>query len=132
VLYVRELLEEGVHPDCLRFYLLSERYRRPLDFTWKRFQAKVAECERTTRIIERLAKVRAPGGGALGEEVAKGLAEGFEAAMDDDLDTGRAFMGIFRVFRELDGLMKEGKVRKKDAKRILEATERINSVFNVL
>ncbi|MEW6035499.1 MAG: cysteine--tRNA ligase [Candidatus Micrarchaeota archaeon] len=132
VFYVRQILREGVHPDCLRFYLLSERYRRPLDFTWKRFQAKVATCERTTRIIEGLRKVRTRGGGALGARIAENLLEGFESAMDDDLDTRRAFRGIFAAFEEAGDLLKARLLRRGDATKILAAMERINRVFNVL
>ncbi len=132
VVYPRELLAMGVHPECLRFYLLSRRYRAPLDFTLEQFRARVCACERTGAILRRLATLgRGGGGGPRGRRIASALLSGFEAAMDDDLDTGLAFKRIFKEFSRIEAMMDGGRLSGADAKRILGAMRRIDTVMNV-
>jgi len=98
VVHVTELLEAGIHPQCLRFYLISERYRHPLDFTYERFEGKVCACENVSRLIGRLKRIRRKGAGAAGKTISAKLIADFERAMDDDLDTRKAFDSVFRSF----------------------------------
>jgi cysteinyl-tRNA synthetase len=131
VLYVRQLLSRGIHPECLRFYLLSRRYRRPLDFTMDEFGERSCECERAGRVIQALRRARGRGGGARGQRMAALLVSGFERAMDDDLDTGAAFKTVFSVIRNAGKDLKAGRLAKADAEQILSAVSRINSVLGV-
>lgn len=131
VLYVKQLEKMGVRPGCLRFYLISEKYRNPLDFTMGQFKGKVCRCERTKNIISRLKKVKAHGGGRRGRALAKKLMHGFVSAMDDDLNTGLAFRRIFSAVRQIAELMKAGKLTGGDAKELLKVFAKIDSVLGV-
>ena len=131
VLYVRGLLEGGAHAECLRFYLLSEGYRKRLDFTMGRFRSKVCACERTGGLLRKLGRLRRHGDGRLGRGLAAKLQERFERAMDDDLNTGRAFRAIFAIFAEIDELMAQKRLSGSDAKHILTSMRRIDSVLGV-
>jgi len=131
VFYVRQLLSKKIHPECLRFYLISERYRKPLDFSMQKFERKVGGCENTGKVMKKLETIREKGSDKKGRSLAKRLLSGFESAMDDDLDTNRAFRRIFSVFSEIDALVERKKISKSDAKEILKAMENINSVLSV-
>ena len=138
VLYVRQLLKEGLHPQCLRFYLISERYRSPLDFTWNEFKKRTCGCEHTRGVLAKLRKLggtrnrkRETGNGKRGNAVARKLLAGFGSAMDDDLNTKLAFKRIFRAMGEAESLLAAGKLDAAGARAILAALERINSVLGV-
>lgn len=131
VLYVTQLAKEDIHPKCLRFYLISERYRHPLDFTWAWFMKETCHCEHAEKIRAALRKVKGAGNGKRGQEIARRMLGAFEAAMDDDLNTKLAFRRIFSQFRSIDVLLKAGKLTANDAKAIVGAMEKINGVLGV-
>ena len=132
VLYVSGLGKKGVKPRCLRFYLISERYRSKLDFTFAEFKKRLADCIHARKMMSELRKCKQQGSGTAGKHIATKLLQGFETAMDDDLNTKLAFKRIFRIFQEAELLMKDGVLSSGDAKHILSAATRIDSVLGVL
>jgi cysteinyl-tRNA synthetase len=131
VLYVLQVAREDIHPKCLRFYLISERYRHRLDFSWTRFRKETCGCEQAKRILGALRRAKGAGDGKRGAAIARRLLDGFTLAMDDDLNTKLAFKRIFAVFRKLEPLLKAGKLKNRDAGMILGAMEKINGVLGV-
>ncbi|MCI0503199.1 cysteine--tRNA ligase [Candidatus Micrarchaeota archaeon] len=132
VLYVKDLLGAGAHPGCIRFYLLSKRYRTRLDFSQAQFERRVCACERTGTILGQLRKIGDSGGnGMAGSKIAGRLLSAFGKAMDDDLDTGRAFRAIFSAFARIEAMIRKDKLSREDAKAILSAMGRIDSVLGV-
>jgi len=129
VLYVSQLRKMGVPSGCLRFYLISERYRRPLNFTFRRFKAEVCQCHEASGIIARLGKARSAGAGGRGKAIAGKLLSGFESAMDNDLDTHLAYRRIFRILDSVEALLDSGRLSKRDAEAICGAMEKIDSVL---
>ncbi|MFN7990563.1 MAG: cysteine--tRNA ligase [Candidatus Micrarchaeia archaeon] len=131
VFYVGELIGRGMDPRCLRFYLISERYRKPLDFTIRRFERKVCDCHSTSGMISSLMKVRRAGDGKRGARIAQRILEGFEGAMDDDLNTALAFRKIFAQMGEAGRLLKQEKLTREDAVQIIRAIRKADSVLGV-
>lgn len=131
VLYVAQLEKEGVPPKCLRFYLISKRYRSQLDFTIERFRSDICECKKVRSLLNKLRRISGKGDGKLGRALAERIISGFEAAMDDDLDTGLAFRKVFRVFRIVEMRISAKKLSEQDAEEILKAMGRIDSVLGV-
>ncbi len=131
VFYVSQLRKNGVPSRCLRFYLLSEKYRSPLDFNMQAFENEICYCKNVRGLLSRIRGIRLGGDGMAGKKFAKKLLDGFEDAMDDDLNTGLAFRRIFRIFRDIDRDMKNGKLTKEDTRAILPAMKKINQVLNV-
>lgn len=131
VVYVRELMKAGIHPECLRYYLISERYRDPLDFTYERFEGKVCRCEEVSRLIRSLKRIRRKGSGETGRKIAAAMILGFERAMDDDLDTRKAFDAIFRIFKTIKRSADRKTLSGNDAEEILKAIRKIDTVLGV-
>jgi cysteinyl-tRNA synthetase len=128
VFYVSQLRKRGVPPKCLRFYLLSEKYRCHLDFSMERFGSEICHCKNVRGLLARIRRVRLSGDGRTGKRFAKKLLDGFENAMDDDLNTKLAFRRIFRVFQDIE---KDKKLTREDALAILSAMARIDEVLGV-
>jgi cysteinyl-tRNA synthetase len=134
VLYVGQLLRTGAHPQCIRYYLLSGRYRKPLDFDPYRFKERVCGCERAGKILTLLRKIsgnRKKGIGKAGKGIARRLIASFERSMDDDLDTGRAFGGIFSFFPSIESRIRGRELGAADAVAIIDALKKIDAVLGV-
>ena len=80
---VRDLLEQGVPGEVIRFVFLSTHYRKPMDWTAK----KAGEAEATLRKWRGLTKGVAP----------TGIATGVLAALADDLNTAGAIAELHKL-----------------------------------
>ena len=87
---VRDLLDQGVPGEVIRFVMLSTHYRKPMDWT----EAKRADAERTLRNWRALAK-DIDAVGATDLDVV--------AALSDDLNTHQALQVLHRLARANDG-----------------------------
>lgn len=131
VFYLEDLEKKGVMAKCLRFYLISERYRSRHDFTIKEFKRRTRECKKIRQFKSMLGKVRGRGDGKGGKAIAGRLVSKFEQAMDDDLNTKLAFKSIFSICRNAERELKAGRLGRKDAKEIIKALEIIDRVLKV-
>ncbi len=87
---VRELLDQGVPGEVIRFVFLSTHYRKPMDWTAE----KAREAEGTLRKWYRLAGDAAPGAE---------VPEAVVASLSDDLNTHGALAELHRLAGEGDG-----------------------------
>ncbi len=130
VVYLRDLLKEGWDPLTIRLFLLSSRYRDPVDLTDKALEQARAQRARLQELIGRLRRVQ--GGPSEKGEVAKELLSGFEGAMDDDLNTPKAMAVLLTFVKNVNGMIDSSKLGQVDASDVLGALARINSVLGVM
>ncbi len=107
-LTIRELLET-VHPEVLRFFVVSSHYRSPIDFSQENVSAAAAGLERLYQVLERLDETATGSkGGVAGEAECLGATGGalevwrtaFLRAMDDDFNTAAAVAVLFEAAKE--------------------------------
>ncbi len=130
VLYVKELAKCDVPSECLRYYLISEKYRNKLDFTTERFKQEICRVHEMIEIFERVGDFGSRSE-SFDARVYNRIITEFEDAMNNDLNTKLAFR---RVFRELLNAEKElnlGKMSREKAKGISSAIEKIDKVFGI-
>ena len=84
---VRDLLDQGVAGEVIRFVMLSTHYSKPMDWT----QAKAAEAEKTLR---RWAKAAAKANQVVGETENSDQSEAVLTALGNDLNTHSALRGV--------------------------------------
>ena len=130
---VRQLIDQGNSPMAIRYLLLSVPYRTQLNFMLdglrgaetaleglRNFRRRVTEFEGSTsshpRVREILARVR----------------EGFEAGMNDDLNTSKALAAVFEFRRDVNTAMDAGEFGGDDKGLVLELLARIDTVLGVL
>ncbi len=130
--YVRDLLDEGIHSKCLRFYLISKRYRSRLDFNYREFRRRVCSCEDLPGLIREMRRSPPGGDGRWGAALAKAMLSDFEDAMDDDLNTSLAFRRLFGAAERIRRRMGRGKLTAADAARIERAVRRMDEVLGIL
>ena len=130
VVYLRDLLKDGWEPAVIRLFMISPRYRDPIDFTPGGLGQTRAQLARLSEFASRLETVEAAGDGD--SDLAGALLEGFEEAMDDDLNTPRALSVLFTTAKKGNTLIDSGGMGKDAAKKLLDALGRVNSVLGVL
>jgi len=117
---IREVLKK-IHPEVLRFFLLSHHYRSPLDYSDVSVQEAAAGLDRLygllQRIDEALAGREAPAQVPASElsddtravhEALLGLFFQFENAMNDDLNTAEALGHVHKCARQVGAFLHEG------------------------
>lgn len=87
---VRDLLDQGVPGEVIRFVMLSTHYRKPMDWT----EAKRADAEHTLRNWRALVK---------DVDAADATDLDVVAALSDDLNTHQALQVLHRLARANDG-----------------------------
>jgi cysteinyl-tRNA synthetase len=127
---LRELTARGWDPLTIRAFLLSARYRDQADLT----DAALAQAKsQRTRLQELLSRLRAVRGGAKRVPGAVGgFLAGFEAAMDDDLDTPRALAAMLTFTKEMNVMIDSGEVGEAGARAALDALAKADSVLGIL
>ena len=130
VIYLRDLMKEGWEPMTIRTFLIAPKYRDSIDLTEAGLQQARAQLARLSELVERLGSVTADG--ESGSRLAKSLLDDFEEAMDEDLNTPKAFSVLFTVAKKANTLIDSGEMGREAAKKLLEALQRVNSVLGVL
>ncbi|HSR40767.1 MAG TPA: cysteine--tRNA ligase, partial [Longimicrobiales bacterium] len=133
---VRELLEEAHEPAAIRHQLMSAQYRRELNFTREGLEGSARAVRRLLDFQARLEEVGTdPGVDATRlAELAEAALEGFEEAMDDDLNSAGALGALFTFVTEVNAELDRAgdRVRPGERDRVLEALRSIDDVLGLL
>ncbi|MBI2065035.1 MAG: class I tRNA ligase family protein, partial [Candidatus Yanofskybacteria bacterium] len=127
---VNELLKK--YPkEVLRFYLLSNHYRSPLDYSNMAFAQSQAAIYRISEFIDKLSLAD----GKDNHEADISLSETrekFIKSMSDDFNTPEAFGSLFEMIRVINPLLVDNKISKKQSDEILEFMRMVNLITGVI
>ncbi len=126
---LRDLLDKGYAPLAIRYLLISTHYRQQLNFTFDGLDAARNGLERYLDFIANLADVTGEADGGEADTFIKQARDGFETALDDDLNMSQALGVVFDFIRDINRLKAEGKLSKAEAERALETIEGFDSVL---
>ena len=104
---VKDVLEH-YSPDALRYFLISNHYCSPLDFSDERLEEMTRSLERLGTSIDNVLELLAMPAGAKSDTSAQLLAdakkieEDFEEAMCDDFNTALASAAMFELARKVN------------------------------
>ncbi len=132
---LRDLFQKGYSPREIRYVLLNCHYRQSLDFTFKSLDSAKAALQ---RVDEFMAKLKELMGGDKIQTCdmvlpgwAKIFSDGFNVAMDDDLNVAAALGAVFDLIREGNKKIAEKDMTAQEASAILAFLQRIDEVFAV-
>ncbi len=121
---LRDLTGKGWKPMAIRYLLLTMNFRRRLNFTFEGLEKAGETIDRLCKLAERM-KV------ADGNEDALALIERtrrrFEAALDDNLNTGKAL----KILEEFSGKMEKTNPDRQSAREILELFRVFDSILGL-
>ncbi len=117
---IRDVLDR-VHPEVLRFFLLSHHYRSPVDYSDQTLHDAAAGLDRLYGLLDRVGGVLAgrevpaqvpqaelANGARAVHEAVLGLFYEFENAMNDDFNTAEALGHLHRCAREVGAFLHDG------------------------
>jgi cysteinyl-tRNA synthetase len=130
---VRDLIAKGYSPDTIRYLLLSVPYRTQLNFTLDGLRAAESSLEKLRNFRRRVKDFDAkPGAHPRVQEIVARAKEGFEAGMNDDLNTSKALAAVFDFARDINISMDGGEFGADDRQAALDLIERVDSVLGVI
>ncbi|MCX7824720.1 MAG: cysteine--tRNA ligase [Verrucomicrobiae bacterium] len=129
---LRDLLAKGYTGRELRYILIGEHYRRPLNFTLEGLDAARSSL---ARIDELLAKLQDVAGSSSPDStapssVAQVTAE-FESALDDDLNISAGLGALFNFIRDTNKRLAANAVLPAEAAAMLAAWRRFDTVLGL-
>ncbi|WP_238015553.1 cysteine--tRNA ligase [Dactylosporangium sp. AC04546] len=101
VVSLEALVESGVRPVEIRYYLLAPHYRSVIDYTPAAMEEAAVAYRRLENFVQRAFELT--GSSELGELPAE-----FAAAMDDDLNTSRALAVVHDLVRDANAALAAG------------------------
>ena len=130
---VRDLLERGHSAMAIRYLLLSVPYRTQLNFTMDGLRAAESSLGRLRNFRRRVNEFA---GEEISlnrvQEIVSRAREGFESAMDDDLNTSSALAAVMNLVRDINTVMDASEFGNGDRKQVLDLLESFDSVLGVL
>ncbi|MCX6707804.1 MAG: class I tRNA ligase family protein, partial [Candidatus Woesearchaeota archaeon] len=131
---LRDLMKKGHKPITIRYLLMSAPYRTQLNFTEEGVTAAESALQRLSDFMQKISELKnldKSENNKMKTIIGKAK-ERFEKAMDNNLSTSDALAGIFEFVKEINKLIAEDKVGKKNAKEIEEFMLSINKVLVIL
>ncbi|MGQ9731907.1 MAG: cysteine--tRNA ligase [Candidatus Zipacnadales bacterium] len=130
---LRDLLKQGYEPMAIRHQYLSAHYRSQHNFTLENLNQSAQAVHRLWDFTDRLADLRptlqAPG--ELSDQVAR-CKEGFEEAIDDDLNVPGAMGKVFELMRAANIEMEAGRVSIADISAVQDFLTSADSVLGII
>jgi cysteinyl-tRNA synthetase len=128
-----DLLERGYSPREIRFFLLQTHYRQPVHLTDERLEAARASLRRLDECLANLTAVSTSGpripeldGWILA------MKEGLREALFDDMNMSPALAALFRLVRQTNHLMTQGRLHQDDAGDTVAALHAVDEVLGIL
>jgi cysteinyl-tRNA synthetase len=130
---VRDLIAQGHSPMAIRYLLLSVPYRTQLNFMLEGLRGADSALEGLRNLRRRLSEFSGKSGAQpRAQDALRRAREGFEAGMNDDLNTSNALAALHDFRRDVNSAMDAGEFGADDREAALELLGRINSVLGVL
>ena len=128
----RDVAAKGYSPVAVRYFLFSAPYRKQLNFTFEGLNAASKTVEGLRDFRSRLKEARTEAGSNPHlRATAQRALEGFEAGLDDDLNTSVALAALHNLSREVNTALADHAVREDNKRELLELLDRFNTVLNI-
>jgi cysteinyl-tRNA synthetase len=132
IIYPEDVYSWGRKPHELRFFLFYRHYRKKLNFTREAFSVSCARADafRTLarKLIRRPKIASGPGFGARG--LIREISRQFESGMNDDLNAGAAFDGVYDVMHRLEE--SAAGMSTTEVRELAGILQKIDSVFGIV
>jgi cysteinyl-tRNA synthetase len=134
ILYPENVIEPGVYPHHIRFFLIYTHYRKQLNLTEARFESARIALNRFRALVNELSIVGDQQEKSNGRAVSliEGIEPAFQDHMNDDLSMGRAFDAVVELLERLATEKAEGRYGAREKALLAGTIDRIDSVWKLL
>lgn len=129
---LKDLIAKGYDPKSVRYILMATHYRQQLDFTFEGLKAAEKAVERLVFFDRRLTETNGEPAGEELKKLQKAAKKGFEAAMDDDLNTTEALATLFDLVRDVNKMIDQGKVSRREARAVHDLMMQFDRILAVI
>lgn len=129
---VEELRKRGYGYDAIRALLLSQHYRRRLNFTLKELRRVSREIARCKALIKSLRLVRKGEDSAAADGIIRQALSDFTSYINNDINTPAALESLCSLVQKLQRLLKKGRLGPGNARRAIEAIKKMDSVLGII
>jgi cysteinyl-tRNA synthetase len=128
---IQDLLERGYNGRVIRYLLLSNHYRKPLNLTYDALDQAGRAIRRLDESISGLNSIEDGRPYRDLDQLLYDLKTGFTDAMDDDLNVSSATATIFQVVRKVNRLITNKDLDRAGTRRIIDAFKTVDTVLNI-
>jgi len=129
---VRDLTAKGYNPKAIRYLLLATHYRQQVNFTFEGLEAAKNTLDRLTNFVRRLLDADGKGSGDQLKQLTVRVQNGFEEAMDDDLNISVALAALFDFIRDVNNLIDGNMLSREEAKEAYDMMLKFDKVLGVI
>ncbi len=129
---LRDLIEKNINPKAIRFTLANSNYRQPLNFTIESVKDNEKTVKGIQNFVDRLKTITNKIENDSIKVFVDKAQEGFENAMDEDLNVPLAMSFIFEFQKEVNKLIDNESIGKTGANEALNFMKKIDSVIGVI
>lgn len=133
ITYIKDLSEKGYDARAIRYMLMSTHYRQKLLFTEEMLSNAEKSLTRIDDFLFELEQINVRGD--IAEEVnstVETMLNGFETAMDDDLNISRALGTVFEFIRDIYRIRESQALNLNDISLMYSALEKVDHVLGVI
>ena len=132
---VPEVMAGGARPSAVRYMLAaSTHYRKPLNYSDEPLAAATEAVDRLAAFRDRVNELRAADGGGADEDVLTAIRHarnGFDEAMDDDLNLPEAMGAVFASLRDINRALDANAVSAEAQRALRALLDEVDDVLGV-
>jgi cysteinyl-tRNA synthetase len=128
---VSDILKKGYSWREIRYVLIASHYRQQLNFTFKSLEAARASIQRISEFLRKLKEVEKGKHEKAFTQILKKFKKEFLLAINDDLNIPKALSSFFDFLSEVNKLLAEKKLTKKDSKKAIDAVLFADKIFGL-
>lgn len=132
VILVQTLIDNGFDPLDYRYLCLTAHYRDPLNFTDAALESARKARYGLLDFMRRLRQVKKETGNPDIDEIIETARKRFEHMINDDLNMPQALAVVHDFTRQINTLMAEDSIGRRDADKVLMAMKDFDKVLGVL
>jgi cysteinyl-tRNA synthetase len=127
-----DLLDAGYPGRVIRYWLMSNHYRKAITFSPERLDDAWRSLRRLDQSIYRLQQIKNGRPYPELDQLLYDLKHGFTQAMDDDLNISAAMATIFKIVKRINNLIQNQKIDSTGAAKIIDAFRSLHEVLNIM
>jgi cysteinyl-tRNA synthetase len=129
---LRDLTAKGYEPKSVRYLMMSAHYRQQLNFTFEGLEASSNAVDRLMNFVVRLQHADGRESGKELDTLVSRVRDGFEGAMDDDLNISLALASLFDFIRDVNNLLDKNMLSKNEAHEVSNLMQEFDKVLGII
>ncbi len=129
---MEDLERKGYGGKEIRFFLLGTHYRKPLIFSFGALETARNTVKKLNRFVQRLIRFTPGEGYPDTDQIIYDVKQGFNGAMDDDLNISGGLASLFEFVRKISVPLSQEKLSVKQRDDVLDMMKRIDTVLGVM